>query len=185
MRTVTTVKIYAYFEELEEDRKKAAIEENKHINIEDGWYESSFEDAREVGSLMGLNVAEIYFRGFSSQGDGACFNCTFSHIADIVESIKEYAPLDEQLHSIAARFSEQHAKALHTAHGLTKSRFTRCSMLTTIKHDKGVVKHDEWRELLEDFASWIYKRLESEYDYLISDEAIKNTLIANEKEFEI
>ena len=42
---------------------------------------------------------------------------------------------------------------------------------------------DDIIELLRDFMNCIYSALQKEYDYLISDESIKETLISNEYEF--
>jgi hypothetical protein len=44
--------------------------------------------------------------------------------------------------------------------------------------------HDEeLAEALRAFMKWIYRQLEREYDYLTSDEAIAESIIANEYEF--
>ena len=43
----------------------------------------------------------------------------------------------------------------------------------------------EWRliEALRDLARWLYRQLESEYDYLSSDEVVDETIAANEYTF--
>ena len=38
-------------------------------------------------------------------------------------------------------------------------------------------------EALRDLARWLYRQLEREYDYLSSDEAVDETIIANEYTF--
>ena len=50
---------------------------------------------------------------------------------------------------------------------------------------KAVSDDDEesLKQLMRDFADWIYSSLEKEYDYLTSDEAIAESLRANEIEF--
>ena len=40
-------------------------------------------------------------------------------------------------------------------------------------------------ELLRDYMHWIYKRLNAESDYMMSDEAITETIEANEYEFTV
>ena len=42
---------------------------------------------------------------------------------------------------------------------------------------------DSMSELLRDFMRWIYKRLEADYDYLTSKEAIKELFESNETQF--
>ena len=34
-------------------------------------------------------------------------------------------------------------------------------------------------DALRDLANWLYRELEQEYEYLISDEAVDETLVAN------
>jgi hypothetical protein len=42
---------------------------------------------------------------------------------------------------------------------------------------------NEFRDLMRDFADWIYKGLEAEYDYRMSDEAVDEAMEVNEYEF--
>ena len=42
---------------------------------------------------------------------------------------------------------------------------------------------DDIKEIARDFMRWIYKRLESEYEYSVSDEAVEENIITNEYEF--
>lgn len=42
---------------------------------------------------------------------------------------------------------------------------------------------DAVSEALRDLARWLYRRLEREYDYLSSDEAVDETIEANEYTF--
>lgn len=42
---------------------------------------------------------------------------------------------------------------------------------------------DEIAETLRDYMHWIYRQLEKEYDYLNSDEAVDESIKANEYEF--
>jgi hypothetical protein len=45
----------------------------------------------------------IWFSGFWSQGEGACFEGYWSHAKGAVARIRDYAPQDATLHSIADR----------------------------------------------------------------------------------
>ena len=49
--------------------------------------------------------------------------------------------------------------------------------------EKVKLKGEGVREALRAFMQWIYTRLEAEYDYLQSDDAIKESIGANEYEF--
>ena len=50
-------------------------------------------------------------------------------------------------------------------------------------HDMPYETEKEILELCAEFAQWVYRNLENEYDHLTSDEAITEFLIANEYEF--
>ena len=39
-------------------------------------------------------------------------------------------------------------------------------------------------DLMRDFAEWIYRSLEQEYEYRLSDEAIEDTIRANDYQFQ-
>ena len=40
-------------------------------------------------------------------------------------------------------------------------------------------------EVLRDLARWLYRQLEREYDYLTSDEAVDEAIVANEYSFTV
>jgi hypothetical protein len=56
--------------------------------------------------------------------------------------------------------------------------------LETEKQYFDAVKEGEVRELLRDFMRYIYKRLEEDHNYLTSEEAIIETIEANEYIFD-
>jgi hypothetical protein len=72
MRTIRT-KVYK-FDELSEQAKQVAIEENRDINVDWDWYEPMFEGFKEQLEEVGFYDVDIFFRGFYSQGDGASFD---------------------------------------------------------------------------------------------------------------
>jgi hypothetical protein len=178
------------FEELNSEARKKAIESFQHINVEDDfWHDNVIDDAKQIGALMGIDIDKVYFSGFWSQGDGACFTGTYAYKKGSVKAVKEYAPRDEAVHSIAERLS-----------AIQKDNFYKLG--ATIKHsghyyheyctDIDVRKDDNYpsdaviievADCLRDYMRWIYRQLEKEYYYQTSDEAIIDTIEANEYEF--
>ena len=187
MRTETIIKEYYTFEELNDEQKQKAIDKNRHFNTEHvEWYDYTIDDAKEIGKLMGFDIDNIFFRGFSSQGDGACFECSFSHVKNIVKNVKEYEPQDNDLHIIAEQVQELYRKTFYTLNGSTRQHgyyYHEYSMIIDSGYDKGAIDYDDWKDLIADFARWIYRRLENEYDHLTSDDMIAESLVANETEF--
>lgn len=189
MKTITRTETICKFSELSEEHKNKALEHFHDWNTRDSfWQECTIEDSKTIAGLMGITIGEIYFSGFSSQGDGACFTGSFSYSKRMVQAVKRYAPQDKELHRIAAEIQELHRLAFYTARGcVTHSGhyYHERSMSVSIDAEKGKAEESDWIEAFADFASWIYRQLENEYDYQSSPEAIAESLEANEMEFTI
>lgn len=200
MRTIET-KVYQY-EELSDKAKATARQ----------WYTSDWdcfhsdtviEDAVTIAALMGLTIdtrpvktmggntthqACIYWSGFCQQGDGACFEGTYKYKADSIEAVKGYLE-DAEINRIALVLHElqrQHGNAL-VARITHRGNYTYAeSMDVTVECELMEVDADVQeavKELMIDFANWIYKSLEAEYNYQTSDENVADTIMANEYEF--
>ena len=134
----------------------------------------------------------IWFRGFCSQGDGACFESWYSYKKHGPRRIREYAPQDTELHRIAdalqaiqrRNFYQIRAEASHRGHyyheycmSISVERDSPTWQDMTADAEEAVI------EALRDLARWLYRQLEREYDYLSSDEAVDETIAANEYTF--
>ena len=158
-----------------------------------------------------LDAREPCFSGFWSQGDGASWAGIYRaqglgytglaplHTYDQAPAkMREHAPLDEELHRIADELC-----LLGRIYGPVCAKIRRLYggnyvHSSTMQIDNWEFYDDEKNEdmpdeiaehvegtLLELFralADWLYKSLEREHDYLTSDEAVIETLEANEIE---
>ena len=189
-----TVNIYS-FEELNESAKERAINNYRESDIMSyDWYDFVYEDAKEIGKIMGIDIDKIYFSGFWSQGDGACFEGGYCYAKGSTKKIREYAPLDKDLHAIAdklyaiqkERFYKISARVKHSGYyyhsGCTDIEVYHDSYELWYNVDYDFI--DGIQETLRDFMQWIYKTLESEYEFLTSNEAIEENIKANEFEFD-
>lgn len=101
-----TVTTYT-FEELSDEAKEVAISHYREHNYGDTfWSECIIEDAKEVAALMGIDIEDIYWSGFYSQGDGAMFTGSYEYRKGSVKAVKDYAPEDSELQSIATGLYE-------------------------------------------------------------------------------
>ena len=131
----------------------------------------------------------IWFSGFWSQGDGGSYEGYWSYAKGATKRIRDYAPKDATLHSIADRlqaiqrrnFYQLCAEATHRGRyyhefcmSVDLTRDSRTSQAATEDAEEIVT------EALRDLARWLYRLLEAEHDYLTSDESIEDGLIANE-----
>lgn len=81
-----TIEIKAYeFSELQDEAKEKARAWYRRANDGDTfWSECTIDEAVEQAALMGITIKKsarghhVFFSGFSSQGDGACFEGTWS-----------------------------------------------------------------------------------------------------------
>lgn len=193
MRIVET-QVFKY-SELSESAKSAARDWWRTAGADDNYFsESIIEDAQRIAEIIGVSFdtrrgskAEpaIYWSGFCSQGDGASFSGEWSYSKGSTRAIRDYAPLDSELHKIA--------DALQRA---ARVSFYRCSARVTVSghYSHSGTMSAEWYECsdsagedieqaLRDFADWIYRALEAEYDYSMSDDTVAENIECNEYEF--
>ncbi len=187
------VKVYT-FDELDENAREVARAWYREGALDYEWWDSVYDWAKEAGRLIGITVDRIYFSGFSSQGDGACFEGRYSYAKGSVNAIKKEFPSEPKLYRIAEllydvqrhNFYSIGARCAHRGHYYhsgcmaidvwpdeTMSERTTLSEL----HEEYII------DAMRDFADWIYKKLREEYEYLMSDEQVDETILANEYEF--
>lgn len=189
----TCIDTYEY-DELSEDAKEKALESMYNINVDDDfWYDAVFEDAKNIGHLMGIDIENIYFSGFSSQGDGACFTGHYSYAKKSVKEVKSCAPQDKELHRIVSELADIQkrnfyrivASVKHSGH-YSHEYCTSIDVSAYDHNDNDLITketEDGIIELLRDYMRWIYRQLEKEYEYMTGREAIEETIRANEYRF--
>lgn len=199
------------FEELSDAAKEKAREWYRDgMNGDNYFAEFVIEDAAEIAGMMGLDIFQrtirlmgggtrqepaVYWSGFSSQGDGACFEGTWNASGVKPGKVKEYAPADTELHRIAADF-ERLAKEFPQASFSVKHSDRYChehsvSFQFDIPGDSEEAvavalcerAEEELAEAARDFMRWIYRQLEKEYEYQNSDTQVDESIIANDYTF--
>jgi hypothetical protein len=189
MREITT-KVYTFDELSDAAKEKAREWFRQDIFTDPTDWASVFADTKEIASLFGLDIQNIYFTGFASQGDGACFAGNYSYKPGELKAVKAHAPhatglhkIVEALHSIQRRnFYQITATTSHTGHHYNSWYMSVYSERKDGK-DWAYDARDEITEQLRNFANWIYCQLEAEYDYQMWDEAIDKTIQASGCEF--
>lgn len=190
MPTTKTIILYQ-FEELSEAAKEKARDWYRTGNLDYEWWDFVYEDAKNMGSLMGIEISNIWFSGFSSQGDGACFEGSYEYVKGGLKAIMAEAPQDTELHDFARRLQALQRPYFYllTAHVKHSGHYQHSGCT-----DIDVETSDDYRrvdddtfedvkQVLREFMDWIYKRLENEYDHLQSDESVDESIKANEYTF--
>jgi hypothetical protein len=158
-------------------------------------------DAERVADLLGITLKEnpvklmsgqtrykkaIYWSGFSSQGDGACFVGRYQFRKGGLKAIRSEFPADKELDAIAVGlYKIQRRYNWLVAYDITQSgHYSHAHTM----HFESIGARDlsgDVCTLLRDFANWIYRRLEAEYNYRMSDESIDESIRANDYEFSV
>src|SRR5574343_31266 len=164
MRTVRT-KIYS-FDELSEKAKSKAVETNRHINVDYGWWKLLYEDAAAIG---------LKITGFDLDRNKHCSgNFELSAVKVAANIISNHGE-ECSTYKTAVAFLNEHNPIF--AEYMDES----CEHYESQGHgDKLADIEDEFlKSLLNDYANI----LQNEYEYLTEDEAIIETIQANEYEF--
>lgn len=175
------------FSELSEKTKEKVLEKNRNINVEfTDWYDSIKEFYIEAGKLIGIDIDKIYFSGFSSQGDGACFEGNYEYKKGGLKKLKKEFPKETKLHEIAGKLQKEQRKFFYELYADVKHRghyyHENCTDINVYKNSE-LIENEEIVELLRYFMQEIYSGLEKEFEYQTSDKVVKESLEINEYEF--
>lgn len=206
MRTETTTRTLYKFSELSPEAQQHALENQSRFESEDFDPECIFDDAATIADLFGLDIRQtrktrmngehyyaptIYYSGFCYQGDGACFEGRYKYKRGALKAVKYHASQDQELHRIVKalqdvqrkNFYQLTARCKHSGHYYHSG----CMSVDVERSDDKEMTDDAEetvKECLRDFADWIYKQLENEYDYRTGEEACREAIEANEYEFD-
>lgn len=187
--------------------KDELIEKHRYWNVEDiDWWDSTYDCFKERMTAIGISVDKMYFSGFCSQGDGACFE---GSVSDWDLFLRSLGYTDKVLIQHAMdhfRFSvKQSGRYYHenctsfstdlcTPDTETEEDFierygpypwdaddarTKAWLALLNQYDSTKLE-DEFEEAFKDHMWQLYKDLEKEYDFLTSDEVVWESLEANE-----
>ncbi len=191
------------FSELSAEAKQKAVERNRYREVEyRDWWEFVYEAAETAADLLGIELKRrdawnmkgeridggptIWFSGFSSQGDGACYEGRYSYRKGSRRDIRKEFPTDAELHRIADDLYDVQRRYFYRLSATIEHRGKYLHSHTMVIDMDGQPENcpgDRLDEPLRDFADWIYSRLQQEYAYLTSDEAVTENLVADNREF--
>jgi hypothetical protein len=212
-----TVEIQVYeFDELTDAAKETARNWWRKSSEGDTFYsESVTEDLCQIAPLLGIDIAfhsvrlgngktrqepSIWWSGFWSQGDGACFEGTWRASAVQPGKLREFAPLDEDLHRIAEAIEkaakDQPFLSIEITHNYRYYFAKSVNMEERCfdNEDNNLAENEAlWpaqeaafklaQQALWDLMDWLYRTLEKEYEYHNADEQIDESIRCNDYEF--
>lgn len=202
MPSIIELTVYR-FDELLEAGKDNARAWYREGAFDHDWYDAVYEDFQRVAEILGVHLRTrtsrlmgggisespcIWFTGFWSQGDGAAWEGSYSFRKGAASAIRSYAPKDPELHRIAdallaiqrRNFYQLQADVRHR--GSYYHAFTMDIAVTRespVCQDMTEDAESTVTDLLRDLARWLYRQLEQEYEYLSSDAAVDEAVLAN------
>ena len=175
MREMTTM-VYS-FNELSEAAQERALNELRYINVEYDWWEDSYDTIRAAGKLIGLEIDGIYF-----DTDSYCiFDAYYRYARGAVKAVKAEFSRATDLHEVARDLQALQRRHFYSLScNVASQRDTNSYQCFRFGED---YECEDLGDIIDDFAHWARVLLRDEYEYLTSDEAVKETIEANEYEF--
>ena len=190
------------------DELSDAAKENARIwyrdqGLHDEWYDFVYEDFETICKLLGVTLAtapvrlygggtrdkpQVWFSGFSCQGDGASFAGRYSHAKGAARAIRAHAPNDEELHRIADELQAVQRRNFFQLHSTVRQSGRYCheyTMAIAVERDSPTWQpptddaEDIVTEAMRDLARWLYRQLRSEYEHQTADHAVDEIVEAN------
>lgn len=199
-----TIKLKLYgFDELSKTAKQKALTACHELNIDFDWWDSSYDDFIAICACLGITVSKerIKFEGFYSQGDGSGFSATVDltqlNKAIINKAWQDYAPkldfdftaipIDRRVMALVENGVLEHDPKIISRsrnYGVVVDLGIYAVNERERNHDLVFEELDnleEWlRKIAETLNKHLYKSLEAQYEYLTSDEAIIEGILAND-----
>lgn len=206
MSRIITTTVYTPDELSTTAREQARAWYREHMP-DDGWHQAVYDEFQVICRILGVDIRMytvplpsgghrqrpcIWFSGFCSQGDGACFEGHYRYQSQAALNIREHAPQDEELHRIADELQavqQRHFWQLQADIQHRGRYYHECSMdITVTRHGpaaQGITEDAETAlsEALYDLAHWLYCQLQSDDEWKTSDIAVDEALSACEHTF--
>ena len=163
-----TIKIKLYsFNELSKEAQNKALSKYVTINVEQDWYESTYEDAEQVG---------LKITGFDLDRNKHATGQFTLNALEVAQNILNNHGENCNTHKTAQKFLSEHAPIFADYMDENSDGYESAE-----NEDKLSDLESDFKDnLLSDYADM----LQNEYHYLISDEAIIETIESNEYTFE-
>lgn len=175
------------FDELSTESKEKAITsfQKDDSYLDYNWHKYIINDFTTIFELIGYYDITCYFSGFWSQGDGACFSARFSRNKRCLDKVKKYCPKEQKILDIVEQIQSE--IPLHEEYEIKHSgRYYHeycTNVYYLVDNNKAEQLDERFLELSRQLMKILYKKLNDEYDYLNSSEAIIECIKANDYEF--
>lgn len=195
MHTVTTETVVYSFDELSEQAKEKARDWYRATGFYYEWWGCVYEQYTTACKLFGLDISRIMFSGFWSQGDGASFTGTYYYKKGGLQALRKEFPQWIEIHDICKRLTQIQKPNFYGVNVDISQNGRYCHEMTMAfsvsvyiegsgeRYDIPQGLEEGVAAIFRDLARDIYKSLEAEYDFLMSDEQVDESILCNEYQF--
>lgn len=181
---------------------KEVLEEYRDINVDYDWWDCTYECFTEMmRDTYSVEVEDIRFSGFWSQGDGASFT---GYVSDLQKFLSFFPSDYPMIHMLWEDGGEVHLRLTRESSRYCHENTVYLDISTDMfmevleAEDADPLRYAvalKWDKQLDDEVAHLtrvgqdflrnrmgelYRDLEKEYEYLTSDEAVRETIIAND-----
>ena len=178
---------------LSDAQRDALLSKYRDVNVDDSyWWSFIEEDFKAQCADKGVHVTKTYFSGFSSQGDGACFDGYVSNWEKFLKAQNLERAISWKLDMGNIRFSCKHRG--HYYHENCVDFDAELELTNPLEEETDQFQHDVWvaqtkngQILVEHEDNFIeffrglmcqhYKDLEDEYEHLTDDEQVAEWIL--------
>ena len=163
------VKLYE-FEELSAEARENAIEKNRLMNVEHDWWDWFYEGMAEIG--IKINSFDVYYGNIGITIEDS--------EQTAIEAIENY-PKENEIFKISKEFiADRDALIKRLGEGNDTAGYSVKEEFID-EYDEEIERLEEQyrREIAKEIITW----LREDFEYLQTDEAVAETLIANDYEF--
>jgi hypothetical protein len=182
MRTETTTRTLYKFEELSDDAQQHALEKLWNLNVDHDWWECIYETITAAARCLGIDCTvggcdlgrgqSIGLRGAYEYRKG--WRAALAQEFD-GDTLAELVGIGEELQSAQRRAFYLASIELHpVTYGTAYTVYSKFGAYVT----------GDLTDALRSFEHWAWRLLHDGYEYLTSDDAIKETIEANEYDFD-
>jgi hypothetical protein len=204
MKTITTNTDVYEFRELPPEAQKRAIGDvrNNEYYLDYPWHEFTIEEFVNDRTNEGwdLTTDKVHYSGFWSQGDGASFDATLKiyNYLNFHNLTEKYPLITKMTSNETLVWGKTHTNSYSTHYSHERTRYFELDheCEDTLVSDGGLNESDlpafrdevialekEIEDDRLDLSQKLYRTLEKEYDYLMSDDSITDHIISNDSEF--
>lgn len=201
-----TITLYS-FEELPQATQKQVTQKLNSINVDYSfWYEYSYEHFEKLCALLGVIVdtKSLHFNGFYAQGDGSCFSADVD-LVGFIENIRSRTwkglVAESELELLVPDISphlfllikkgsiETSAKIRSQSRGIgieAGLNWNYDSSKNFSNIGKSFLVLESWfQKTAKTLNDYLYKSLQTEYEFVTSEQSVAETITANEYLFTI